>query len=122
MFLRAATVGRYRSTVTEQYVAYIMPQEHGQKTGVRRLTLLDGEGSGLSVEGDPTFEFSASHFTARDLFMAKHTFELKPRPEVILNLDCAQRGLGTGSCGPDTLAQYRLLTREYQFTYRLKLI
>jgi beta-galactosidase len=118
----AAMVGLYRSTVTEQYVPYIMPQEHGHKTGVRTLTLKDKGGGGLGVEGDPTFEFSASHFTAGDLFQAKHTFELKPRPEVILNLDHAQRGLGTGSCGPDTLEQYRLLAREYQFTYRLKLV
>ncbi len=118
----AAMVGRYRSTVTEQYVPYIMPQEHGHKTDVRQLTLKDEEGSGLRVQGDPTFEFSASHFTASDLFAAKHTFDLKPRPEVILNLDHAHRGLGTGSCGPDTLEQYRLLAREYRFTYTLKLI
>jgi beta-galactosidase len=118
----AAMVGRYRSTVTEQYVPYIMPQEHGHKTDVRRLTLSDEEGSGLSVEGAPTFEFSARHFTAGDLFAATHTAELKPRPEVILSLDHAQRGLGTGSCGPDTLEQYRLLKRTYRFTYTLKLI
>jgi len=118
----AAMVGLYRSTVTEQYVPYIMPQEHGHKTGVRMLTLMDEAGGGLSVEGNLPFEFSASHFTAGDLFQARHTFELKPRPEVILNLDHAQRGLGTGSCGPDTLEQYRLLAREYQFTYRLKMV
>jgi beta-galactosidase len=118
----AAMVGLFRSTVTEQYVPYIMPQEHGHKTGVRTLTLKDEAGGGLGVEGDLPFEFSASRFTAGDLFQARHTFELKPRPEVILNLDHAQRGLGTGSCGPDTLEQYRLLAREYQFTYRLKLV
>ena len=50
----------------------------------------------------PTIGFSASHFTAQDLTDARHTSDLKPRPEVILNLDHAQRGLGTASCGPDT--------------------
>lgn len=42
--------------------------------------------------------FSASHFTANDLYQARHTTDLQPRPEVILNLDVAQRGLGTASC------------------------
>jgi beta-galactosidase len=63
-----------------------------------------------------------SHFTADDLYRARHTCDLKPRPEVILNLDAAQRGLGTGSCGPDTLPQYCLLAREYRFSYRLTVL
>ncbi|MBI5305653.1 MAG: DUF4981 domain-containing protein [Chloroflexi bacterium] len=116
----SAIVGRYASTVTEQYVPYIMPQEHGHKTDVRWLTLVDSSGHGLRVEGDPTIEFSASHFTAADLFAARHTIDLAPRAEVMLNLDGAHRGLGTASCGPDTLEQYRLLESVYRFGYRLK--
>ena len=112
-------VGRYQSTVAEQYVPYIMPQENGHKTDVRWLTLTDGKGHGVRVSGAPTIEFSASHFTAGDLFQARHTYELAPRPEVYLNLDMAQRGLGTASCGPDTLPQYCLLESLYRFAYRL---
>ncbi|MCC7447243.1 MAG: DUF4981 domain-containing protein [Anaerolineae bacterium] len=116
----AAIVGVYESTVTDQYVPYIMPQEHGNKTDARWLTLTDAQGHGLKAVGQPTLEFSASHFTANDLFNAKHTIDLKPRPEVILNLDYAQRGLGTASCGPDTLEQYCLLRSSYHFAYRLQ--
>ena len=118
----AAMVGLYRSIVADQYVPYIMPQEHGHKTDVRWLALSDVRGQGLRVAGEPTLEFSASHFTADDLYRARHTCDLRPRPEVILNLDAAQRGLGTGSCGPDTLPQYCLLAREYRFSYRLALL
>ncbi len=118
----AAMVGRYASTVAEQYVPYIMPQEHGHKTDVRWLTLANAQGAGLRVEGEPTIEFSASHYTDADLFAARHTTDLSPRPQVILNLDGAHRGLGTASCGPDTLAAYRLLERAYQFIYRLKIL
>ena len=39
-----------------------------------------------------------------------------------MRLDQAQRGLGTASCGPDTLEQYRLLDSEYSFAYRLRLV
>ena len=118
----SAMVGLYRSIVTDQYVPYIMPQEHGHKTGVRWLALTGVRGQGLRVTGDPALEFSASHFTDDDLYRARHTCDLKPRPEVILNLDAAQRGLGTGSCGPDTLPQYCLLAPEYRFAYRLAVL
>jgi beta-galactosidase len=118
----SALVGRYRSTVTAQYVPYVMPQEHGQKTDVRWLALTDKQGAGLHVDGAPMIEFSASHFTAADLFAARHTYELTPRSEVYLNLDAAQRGLGTASCGPDTLPQYCLLADEYTFAYQLRIV
>ena len=118
----SALIGRYQSSVAEQYVPYIMPQEHGHKTDVRWLTLCDASGRGLRVAGAPLIEFNASHFTADDLFNAKHTCDLKPRAEVVLCLDHAQRGLGTASCGPDTLERYRLLQRAYRFTYLLSAI
>jgi beta-galactosidase len=118
----SAMVGHYASTVSEQYVPYIMPQEHGHKTDVRWLSLTQNTGHGVQVVGSSTLEFSASHFTADDLYNARHTIDLKPRDEVFLSLDHAQRGLGTASCGPDTLEQYRLPDSEYSFVYRLRLI
>ena len=118
----SAMVGLYQSIVADEYVPYIMPQEHGHKTDVRWLALSDVRGQGLRVAGEPVLEFSASHFTADDLYRARHTCDLKPQPEVILNLDAAQRGLGTGSCGPDTLPRYCLLAPEYRFTYRLTVL
>ena len=111
----AATVARYRGTVAGQYVPYIMPQEHGHKTDVRWCTLKNKAGAGMKVIGTPTFEFNASHFTDADLFAAKHTCDLAPRAEVILNIDHAHRGLGTASCGPDTLDKYKLLASSYTF-------
>jgi beta-galactosidase len=118
----SAMVGLYRSIVADEYVPYIMPQEHGHKTDVRWLALTDVRGQGLRVAGDPTVEFSASHFTAADLYSARHTCDMRPRPEVILNLDAALRGLGSGSCGPDTLPQYCLMANEYRFAYRLAVV
>jgi beta-galactosidase len=116
----SALVGLYGGTVSEQYVPYIMPQEHGHKTDVRWLRLSGASGLGLTVRGKPVLEFNASHFSDQDLFDWTHTYEVKPRPEVILNIDAAMRGLGTGSCGPDTLQQYCLLKKEYRFSYAMK--
>jgi beta-galactosidase len=117
--LTSAVAGRYESTVAEEYVPYIVPQEHGLHTDTRWLTL-SGDGFGLRVDGRPTIGFSASHFTAADLYGALHTSDLTPREETFLSLDHAQRGLGTASCGPDTGEQYRLLDRVYRFSYVLR--
>ena len=118
----SAMIGQYISTVNEQYIPYIMPQEHGHKTDIRWLSLYNPDGRGIKVEGSPTFEFSASHYVANDLYSARHTYELSPRSDTWLNLDHCMRGLGTASCGPDTLDQYRLLKSKYEFTYTLELI
>ena len=118
--LASTIVGRFESTVADQYVPYILPQEHGQHCDTRWLSLTGDDGFGLRVEGRPAIGFSASHFTAADLYAARHTSDLEPRPEVVLNLDHAQRGLGTASCGPDTAGRYRLLERSYRFSYTLR--
>lgn len=118
--MAAAIVGRFRSSVSAQYVPYILPQEHGHRSEVRRLAVSDEAGFGVELEGRPTFGFSASHFTAGDLYAARHTCDLDPRAEVVLNVDHAQRGLGTASCGPDTSRRHRLLASAYRFAYVLR--
>ena len=115
-----ALVGRYHSTVGEQYVPYIVPQEHGNKTDVRWAALTNDEGAGLLAIGAPLLEISAGHFTADDLYTAAHTHELTPRAETILNLDLMQMGLGTASCGPATLPDYLIVPGTYSFSVRLR--
>ncbi|HMO60172.1 MAG TPA: DUF4981 domain-containing protein, partial [Roseiflexaceae bacterium] len=117
----SSAVGRYESTVTAQYVPYIMPQEHGHKTDVRWLCLTDATGNGLEIRGDGLFEFSALHHSDEALTAAKFTPELQAQPEVFLNLDHGMRGLGTGLV-VDTLPPYQLNAPEYRFTFDLKRI
>jgi len=115
-----AAVGRYTGTVSDQYVPYIVPQENGNKTDTRWLTLEDGSGSGLLVSAATVLEFSASHFSAHDLYKSLHTCELAPRSEIFLTLDLKQRGLGTGACGPDALAQHLITPGTYGFMFHLR--
>ncbi len=116
---RGARVDRYRSTVTDQYVPYIMPQEHGNKVDVRWLALRDASGHGLVLIGRPRVSANASHLMAEDLIAARHTCDLTLRPETYLQVDCRQRGLGTASCGPDTLERYRIPPGRYTLAYEL---
>ena len=118
----SSMVGIFSRNLLSEQIPYIVPQEFGHYTDVRWLTLLDNDGLGIKIGGFPCFEFNASHYTANDLYYAHHTFECQPRPEIYLNIDKAMRGLGTASCGPDTLDQYRLLSSKYDFTYSLEII
>ena len=115
---RAALVGQHESTVDANHVPYIMPQENGNHTDTRWVTIHDGR-IGVKVEGAEPFEFSVSHYTAEDLFAAFHTFDLQRRAETILNLDQVQRGVGSGSCGPDTREAYRIPGGIHRWSYRL---
>ena len=118
----SVTVGRWRSTVADQYVPLAFPQEHGHHTGLRWLALResrsggDGRGessrgtlSGLLLVADGDLGFSARRHSDADLAAATHADEL-PHDGALTHLaiDAGQRGLGTGSCGPDALERYRL--------------
>jgi len=116
---RGARLGRFRSTVSEQYVPYIMPQEHGNRTDMRWCALDSGR-VGVLLTGPAGGEFSASHYRESDLFQAQHTFELEPVNATRVHIDLFNRGVGTGACGPDALEKYRLSGGTYAFTWQMK--
>lgn len=115
-------VGCFQGTVGDQYVPYIVPQEHGHKEDVRWLELTDARGRGCHIEGPRPFGASASHFFAEDLIAAYHTYDLKPRRTVELCIDARHRGLGTASCGPDTLPAYRVTPGTYRLAWTHRFI
>ena len=118
----SAWIDRHESTVSDTYVPYIMPQEHGHFTEVRWVELATADHElTVRMTGESHFEFNATHFSAEDLFAAKHTTDLEPRAATLLYLDTAHRGLGTGSCGPDTLEPYRLSQRRYHWRINLSI-
>ncbi|HEV2695284.1 MAG TPA: glycoside hydrolase family 2 TIM barrel-domain containing protein [Verrucomicrobiae bacterium] len=110
----AADMGVWTSTVTEQYVPYVKPQENGNKEDVRWVALTDASGGGvkISTEGNP-FSFSALHFKADDLAAVKHSYELPPRAETILSVDAKMNGLGNSSAGPGVLEKYSVPPMNY---------
>jgi beta-galactosidase len=110
-------VSRWRSTVTEEYVPYVRPQENGGRNAVRWLELSDGGGRGFRLAADRPCQVSATHYRAADLASATHDVELISRPETIVHLDVAHRGLGTASCGPDTLPEYRVGAGTYRWSW-----
>ncbi|MBN1875415.1 MAG: DUF4981 domain-containing protein [Anaerolineae bacterium] len=114
-----AAIGVYSGSVDEQYVPYIVPEENGNKTDVRWAALTNSDGVGLLVVGKPVLEVSAHHYTTKDLTQAKHTHELHYCQDITLNLDYAQSGLGSASCGPGRLEKYQLKPEEVRYRLRL---
>jgi beta-galactosidase len=105
--------------VAEQYVPYVRPQENGGHNSVRWLELSDGGGRGFRLAADRPCQISATHYRASDLAVATHDVELVARPETIVHLDVAHRGLGTASCGPDTLPEYLVVPGTYKWSWQI---
>ena len=112
-------VGRWHDTVSGHIVPYVRPQETGGRAGTRWLALDDGHGRGLRIDLDEPRQVSVSHHRAADLATAAHDVELVARPETIVHIDAAHRGIGTASCGPDTLPEYMVGPGSYQWSWTL---
>lgn len=108
----------FNTKVSDMYVPYIMPQENGNRSGVNWCVLSNASGATIRFEAlDQPFEFKATHLNDADLFAATHTYELEPRPETWVYLDHLQRGMGTASCGPDTLDCYKIQPGRYEWSF-----
>ncbi|WP_123043443.1 glycoside hydrolase family 2 TIM barrel-domain containing protein [Cohnella candidum] len=117
---QAARIGVYGNTVDGLHTPYVYPQENGNRTDVRWVSVTDRAGNGLLAAGSPVLEFSARRYTDHDLEAARHAGDLKPRDFITLNLDYRQNGLGSNSCGPAQLPAYALKAEEFRFRVLLK--
>ncbi len=121
-----AAVGVYGGAVMEQYHPYIRPQENGNKTDVRWVTLTNEEGYGLLAVGMPLLSISAHHFLNEDfdpgpVKRQRHTYHIRRRDLVTLNLDYRQMGVGgDNSWGARPHDEYTIFPREYSYSLRLR--
>ncbi|TVR59372.1 MAG: DUF4981 domain-containing protein [Spirochaetaceae bacterium] len=114
-----APFGVYTGSVDELYFPYVMPQENGNRTDVRWFTVARDDGAGITVRFPEPLQFTVAHHTAHDLYAARHTNDVPRRPQTYISIDYRQRGLGTASCGPDTLEKYRIRPGRFVFVYEL---
>ncbi|KAK3381497.1 glycoside hydrolase family 2 protein [Podospora didyma] len=109
-------VGNWELPVSDLFTNYEFPQDSGNRTDVRWVEFLgsgDGEEQRLLRARYGDFEgasFQALFYSDKDLEESQHPFELetRKRDDTIVHLDWMHHGLGTGSCGPETLPQYSL--------------
>ncbi|MBE6689585.1 MAG: glycoside hydrolase family 2 [Ruminococcaceae bacterium] len=112
---RYCKMGLYSSDADKEYVNYIMPQEHGNHINT---TLLRME-SGLEFTSENGFEFNVSRYTSHALDAAKHTDELKKSGNTIVRVDYRGRGIGSRSCGPELMEQYRIEEKNINFSFTI---
>lgn len=112
---------RCSGPVEDMIHVYTRPQESGNRTDVRWLTLTDNNGAGLMAVGMPLLSVSAWPYSMDDLEQAKHIHELPRRDFVTLNLDWRQMGVGgDDSWGALPHDEYRLPAKPYSYRFRLK--
>lgn len=118
-----ARLGRWKASVSELLTPYMLPQENGNRHGTRWVRLWGIHGGTLLVQSPIPFDFSVSPWSDQELWESRHwdelsAFEAAAARGLYLNLDAAQRGVGTATCGPDTLDEYRV----YPGLYRMELV
>lgn len=121
-------MGIWNGAVEEQYHPYIRPQEGGNKTDVRWLSLKNKSGKGIRVKGSQPLSVSATNNRPEDLDPGitkkqQHSSDVLPREEVILCVDLFQRGVaGRNSWGAKPLDQYRFSDKEYKYSYTISIL
>ena len=111
----------YTGRVDEQFFDYSEPQENGQKTDVRWVTLRRADGAGLEARGLEPLSVTALRYTTEDLETAKHSWEMTRRDFVTLNLDHRQTGVGgDDSWGARPHPEYTLAPQAYRYAFRLR--
>jgi len=103
---KLARIHRFISTVAEQYVPYVRPQENGGHNGVRWFEVTDSTDHGVRVQMGRPLQVSVTPNRAVDLADVTHDVDVVASATVVVHIDGAHRGVGTSSCGPDTLPQY----------------
>ncbi|MFK8008216.1 MAG: glycoside hydrolase family 2 TIM barrel-domain containing protein [Saprospiraceae bacterium] len=123
----SAFVGIHNSTITDQYHPYIRPQENGNKTEIRWLTLTNSEGLGIKIVGQPLFDFSAQEYTTDDFDLGesdkpfKHTYDLIPKDFITLHVDFGQMGIGgDDSWGAHTHDEFKLFAKPYSIQFLIQ--
>jgi beta-galactosidase len=117
---RSTRKSRFKTTVNNNHENYLKPQENGSHYKTEWAYVSDLKDQGLLFIGMDEFSFNVSHYTALDISNAKHPHELKRREEVIVNLDYGISGVGSNSCGPELLPQYRLSQKDINYKVRIK--
>lgn len=119
----AAFIGRYKTTVSAMEESYVRPQTMGNREDIRWLTLSSPCGKGIKITSPDQLSFSALHYTDTDLWSIRYKHDLPTirRAEIVLNLDCIQKGLGNASCGPPTRPEYDIQPgHRYSYSFRLQ--
>lgn len=122
----SALVGRYQMPIKKLAYSYVRPQENGYRTDVRELILTSTGGNGMKVTGFPLICFNAQYAPKESYEVngkpIRNTIDLKQEKDIFLNIDYGQMGVGgDNSWGNPVHVDYRILLRNYRYSYVIQL-
>ena len=115
---QAASHGLYRANVGDLHEDYIRPQENGSHYDCEYVELNNSR-YGIVVSAENAFSFNASYYTQEELEKKTHNYELTESDSVVFCVDYALNGIGSNSCGPVVLDQYRFDDVLFRFQFTL---
>ena len=115
---QAASHGLYRANVRDLHEDYIRPQENGSHYDCGYVELNNSR-YGIVASAEKAFSFNASYYTQEELEKKTHNYELTESDSVVFCVDYALNGIGSNSCGPVVLDQYRFDDVLFRFQFTL---
>ena len=115
---QAASHGLYQANVDDLHEDYIRPQENGSHYDCEYVELNNSR-YGIVVSAEKAFSFNASYYTQEELEKKTHNYELTESDSVVFCVDYALNGIGSNSCGPVVLDQYRFNDVLFRFQFTL---
>ena len=115
---QAASHGLYQANVDDLHEDYIRPQENGSHYDCEHVELNNSR-YGIVVSAENAFSFNASYYTQEELEKKTHNYELTESDSVVFCVDYALNGIGSNSCGPVVLEQYRFDDVLFRFQFTL---
>ena len=115
---QAASHGLYRADVGDLHEDYIRPQENGSHYDCEYVELNNSR-YGIVASAEKAFSFNASYYAQEELEKKTHNYELIESDSVVFCVDYALNGIGSNSCGPVVLEQYRFDDVLFRFQFTL---
>lgn len=115
---QAASHGLYRADVGDLHEDYIRPQENGSHYDCEYVELNNSR-YGIVASAEKAFSFNVSYYTQEELEKKTHNYELIESDSVVFCVDYALNGIGSNSCGPVVLEQYRFDDVLFRFQFTL---
>ena len=115
-------IGLFRGTVDAQWIDYSRPQENGNKSDVRWMSLADESGNGVLFLADGVpLSAGARHYGKATMEASAYAFEMDRSENIFVNIDHLQLGVGgNDSWGSTAMDDYLPDDPEYRFAYIIR--
>ncbi|GMQ57410.1 beta-galactosidase subunit alpha [Vallitalea sediminicola] len=112
--------GIFSLTWDEMEFGYLTPQENGNRTDVKWVVLADDSNNGFAIGTNESIDFSIRDVEDHNLNEARYHCDIHREDYLLVNCDMKNSGLGSQSCGPDRMNQYKVFT--IPFNWNLSII